>query len=115
MSAIVKNLFDNWIDVCPQTDMQEYVGVCAKLGDEQVAIFLVDGELYAISNHDPFSEANVLSRGIVGDLEGELVVASPIYKQHFRLRDGQCLEDETVSVKCYELRVSDGQVQVLHG
>jgi precorrin-3B methylase len=28
---------------------------------------------------DPFSGANVLSRGIAGDLKGELVVASPVY------------------------------------
>ncbi|MAM57687.1 MAG: hypothetical protein CMN25_10165 [Salinicola sp.] len=51
------------------------------------------GELYAVDNHDPFSSANVIGRGIIGDLAGELVVASPIYKHHFRLRDGQCLED----------------------
>ena len=79
MSAAVKELFEpNWITVCPLADLTDSVGVCAKLGSAQIAVFLVDGELYAIDNHDPFSEANVLSRGIVGDLNGELVVASPI-------------------------------------
>ena len=32
------------------------------------------------------ARANVLSRGLVGDLQGERVVASPIYKHHFSLR-----------------------------
>ena len=113
MSAVVKELFEpQWTDVCLLEDMSEYLGVCAKLGNHQVAVFLVDGELFAIDNHDPFSEANVLSRGIVGDLGGELVVASPIYKQHFRLKDGLCIEDDTVSVAVYEVRESDGTIQV---
>ena len=51
-----------------------------------------------MGNLDPFSRANVLSRGIVGDLKGELVVASPVYKQHFSLRTGQCVEDPDVRV-----------------
>ena len=53
-------------------------------------------ELYAIDHRDPFSGANVIARGIVGDLQGEPVVASPLYKQHFRLVDGRCLEDDSV-------------------
>ena len=44
--------------------------------------------MYAIGNYDPASDANVLARGIVGDIGGEIVVASPIYKQHFSLRHG---------------------------
>ena len=42
-------------------------------------------QVYALDNFDPHSGANVLSRGIVGDLSGELVVASPVYKHHFSL------------------------------
>ena len=56
--------------------------------------------------------ANVLSRGIVGDLKGELVVASPVYKQHFSLLTGRCLEDAAVRVPVYAARVEDGFVVV---
>lgn len=35
-----------------------------------------------------------MSRGIIGDLQGERVIASPIYKQHFSLATGRCLEDK---------------------
>ena len=54
----------------------------------------------------------MLSRGIVGDLGGELVVASPVYKQHYRLRDGQCLENPDHSVHAYAVRVVDQTVEV---
>ncbi len=40
--------------------------------------------MYALDNFDPASSrANVLSRGLTGDLQNERVVASPIYKNHF--------------------------------
>jgi nitrite reductase (NADH) small subunit len=47
----------------------------------------------------------VLSRGIVGDVKGELVVASPVYKQHFSLTSGKCLEDPEVRVLVYPVRL----------
>jgi NAD(P)H-dependent nitrite reductase small subunit len=86
--------------------------VCALVAGEQVALFRVEEDIFAIGNCDPFSGANVLSRGIVGDLKGELVVASPVYKQHFSLLTGRCLEDETVAVPVYAARIEGGFVLV---
>ena len=60
-------------------------GVAALVDGREVAVFRVRDAVYAIGNHDPASGANVLARGIVGDIGGEIVVASPIYKQHFSL------------------------------
>ena len=106
----------NWTPVCNMDDMLPNLGVCAKVADKQVAIFKImeNGQpnLFAIDNHDPFSEANVLSRGIVGDLKGHTVVASPIYKHHFDLVTGQCLEDD-VRIPVYPVRVQNGQVEVM--
>jgi len=102
-----------WVAVCKLTDIVPNTGVCALVGDQQVAVFRVDNDrLYAISNHDPFSRANVLSRGIVGDIKGELVVASPVYKQHFNLATGQCVEDSQMSVAVYPVRLDGDQVLV---
>ena len=39
-------------------------------------------------------------------------VASPIYKQSFDLRTGRCLDDPSVSVRTFPVRVSDGRVLV---
>ena len=99
--------------VCRLEDIVPDTGVCALVGGEQVAVFRVDGdEVHAVGNHDPYSRANVLSRGIVGDLKGELVVASPVYKQHFSLRSGRCLEDPAVRIPVYAAKVEEGYVVV---
>lgn len=99
-----------WIAVCRLADIVPNTGVCALVNGRQVAVFRLDDDsVYAISNHDPFSRANVLSRGIVGDLKGEVVVASPVYKQHFSLASGQCLENPEVRVSVYPARL-DGEM-----
>ena len=91
--------------VCRLEDIVPDSGVCALVGGEQVAVFRIGDDVFAIGNCDPFSGANVLSRGIVGDINGELVVASPVYKQHFSLLTGRCIEDAAVSVPVYRARV----------
>lgn len=110
---------DNWVTVCEKDDLIEDTGLCALLeGDagqeEQVAIFLVGktDKLYAICNYDPIGDANVLSRGIIGSVNGELVVASPLYKQHFNLETGVCIEDPDTILKVYQVRVEQNQVQL---
>jgi nitrite reductase/ring-hydroxylating ferredoxin subunit len=45
-------------------------------------IFRVGLQVYALDNFDPHSAANYIA-GIVGDMQGELVVASPVYRHHF--------------------------------
>src|SRR5688500_5730984 len=98
--------------ICDLEEILPDTGVCALVAGEQVAIFRVEDNIYAVGNRDPFSGANVLSRGIVGDVKGELVVASPIYKQHFSLLTGRCLEDASVRIPVYAARVEEGAVVV---
>ena len=114
MTARPKVAMSEWVAVCKLSDIVPDTGVCALVEGRQVAVFRVAGNggdsVYAIDNYDPFSRANVLSRGIVGDLKGELVVASPVYKQHFSLVTGQCLEDPDVRVSVFPARVEGGTV-----
>jgi nitrite reductase (NADH) small subunit len=103
----------DWVEICNYDAIYPDTGVCALIDGRQVAIFrLSDGKLYAISNHDPFSGANVLSRGIVGDRGGEPKIASPIYKQTFNLRTGVCYEDANVRLDVYRVRRHSGVVEV---
>lgn len=103
-----------WIDVCHIDDLQPDSGVCALVEGRQVAIFYLPRlhVVYAIGNFDPFSEANVLSRGMVGDLGGQPMLASPMYKQHFNLQTGICFEDATVSVPAYPTRIENDRVAI---
>lgn len=107
----------NWVDICPLAAIAPNTGVCALIADEQVAIFRVGSteDVFAISNYDPFSKAFVLSRGIVGDRNGIAKVASPIYKQNFNLVTGQCLDDETVRIPTFKVRIVEDRVQVACG
>lgn len=114
MNAAQQNGDERWIDVCAVEDLPPNRGVCALVAGSQVALFHLEKEkaIYALDNYDPFSKANVLSRGIIGDVKGEVVVASPIYKQHFSLKSGQCLENASVRIDTYPIRVVAGRVQI---
>lgn len=103
-----------WTTLCEERDLVANSGVVAWHDGAQIALFWVPsrGRVYAIDNHDPFSNANVLGRGIIGDLKGHVVVASPLYKQHFRLEDGICLEDETKRVAAWDARLEGGRVEI---
>ncbi len=103
-----------WQNVCSVDNLQPDSGVCALVDGKQVALFYMpkDKTVYAINNYDPFGDANVLSRGIIGDINGQPVVASPLYKQHFNLQTGVCLEDETVIIPAYAVRIENGSVQI---
>lgn len=102
-----------WLDACAIDDLILGHGSCVLLAGRQLAIFpLRDTELYAIDNFDPIGKANVLARGIVGDVQGEPVVASPLFKQHFSLKTGRCLEQDGVSVRTYPVRCHDGRVEI---
>lgn len=104
----------HWENICPLERIFPNTGVCALVHGKQIAVFRVgEGmEVYAIDNYDPFSKAYVLSRGIVGDKNGIPKVASPIYKQNFSLLTGECLDDPTVQLSTYLVRVVDGNVQI---
>ncbi len=113
MSARPAIDMSEWVAVCRLEDIVPNTGVCALVGERQVAVFRLDDDsVYAIDNHDPFSRANVLSRGIVGDLKGEVVVASPVFKQHFSLATGQCLEDPGVRLAVFAVRIEGDAVLV---
>ena len=104
------------VRICALADIIPNSGVAALVDGEQVAVFrMADDSVHVVGNVDPFSRASVLSRGIVGDLRGELVVASPVYKQHFELLTGRCVEDATVRIPVYQARVEDGCVVVEPG
>lgn len=104
-----------WSAVCALDQIVPDTGVCALLNGRQVAVFRVGADaprVFAIDNYDPNSDAAVLSRGLVGSIGDRIVVASPIYKQHFDLATGECLEAPHNGVASYPVRVEDGRIWV---
>lgn len=103
----------DWSAVCRLEQIEVDGGVTALVDGAAVAIFRThDGNVYAMSNYDPWAHASVLARGIVGTRGDVPVVASPMYKQVFDLRTGQCLDDAEVRVQTYDVRVEEGTVLV---
>jgi nitrite reductase (NADH) small subunit len=102
-----------WTSVCGVDRIVPDTGVTALVNGVQVAVFrLSDDRVYAIGNHDPCSKANVLSRGIVGDVEGRPFVASPIHKQRFDLASGSCLDVPDAMTAAFDVRIAGGVIQV---
>lgn len=101
-------LDDDWFAVCDLTALLPGRGVAALLPDGRQAAIFRDrsGDLFAIDNRDPFTGAAVLSRGLTGTHQGRPFVASPLLKQRFDLASGECLDDETVRVTAYKVRVA---------
>ena len=112
MTAVLP-MEDTWIDVCALDQLLPGRGVAALVHGEQVALFRVGpDEVLAISNHDPFSGAFVLSRGLVGSVGDEITVASPVYKQRFALVTGRCVDDPDVVVPVHPVRIRADRVEV---
>ena len=101
---------DLFTPVCRLDRLVPERGAAVLLDGEQVALFLVDGEVFAVSHRDPFSGAHVMARGIVGSSGDRVTVASPMYKQVFDLGTGECLTDPGVRLPVWETRVEDGLV-----
>ncbi|MGF6823417.1 nitrite reductase (NADH) small subunit [Microbacterium sp. ZKA21] len=104
------------IRVCDISDLEVERGRAALFGTTQVALFLLaDGTVHAVDNLDPFSGANVMSRGIVGSKGETPTIASPMHKQIFDLRTGECLEaqgKDPVALRVWPITLIDGAIHL---
>jgi len=109
-----------WTRICPLDQLIPERGIAALVASEPVAVFLLDdGSVHAVGHHDPFSNANVMARGIVGSVGSgdgyRDTVASPMYKQVFDLTTGECLTEPGIALPVYPVRLVDGHVEIGHG
>ena len=116
----------SWVAVCTLRQLLPERGVAVLVGGEQVALFRVTGSrggplgrpidtVHAVGHRDPFSGAHVMARGILGSAGDRDTVASPMYKQVFDLRTGECLTDPGVRLPVHRTLVLGGVVHVSLG
>ncbi|WP_291474122.1 nitrite reductase small subunit NirD [Corynebacterium sp.] len=111
--------------VCRADQLEDNLGAGVLLPDgTQIALFRVptgepdragrmpDSTVFAVSNIDPYSGAAVISRGIVGEVDGEPTVASPLLKQRFSLTDGHSLEDADHRLAVYPVEATGDKILV---
>jgi len=104
------------IAICRIDRLTPNRGVAALVHGTAVAVFLLDdGSLHAVDNIDPVSGASILSRGLIGDVDGLATVASPMYKQRFELSTGRCLDLADVAIGVHDAFVDDGWIHVRLG
>jgi len=101
-----------FIQVCKVENLVKGAGVAALVNGVQVALFYIDEQVYALNNYDPIGKANVMSRGLIGDLKGHLMVASPLQKQHYDLKTGICMDVEGISIPVYTSKIENDTVYV---
>ena len=108
------NLDENWVEVARVDDFPADGGACVKVGDEQVAVFnfASRGEWYACQNMCPHRKDMVLSRGLLGDQDGEPKVACPFHKKAFSLSSGKDLSDDEYCLRMYDVKVVNEMVMV---
>ncbi|NEA43724.1 nitrite reductase (NAD(P)H) small subunit [Streptomyces sp. SID11385] len=87
---------ERWHPVVPYAHLTPGRGVPVLVDGAQIALFRDHaGSLHALAHRDPFSGAHVMARGLLGSRGGVPVLVSPMYKQAFDLRTGECLDEAT--------------------
>ena len=115
--TVVKPVSRVWTRVCALSQLIPERGVPALVDGEPIALFLLDdGTVHAVGHHDPFSNTNVMARGMVGSIgDGDSyrdTVASPMYKQVFDLATGECLTEPEKCLPVWPVRIVDRHVEV---
>jgi nitrite reductase (NADH) small subunit len=103
-----------WFKAARVQDFPENGGACVKYKDLQVAVFNFSrrNEWYACQNMCPHKMQMVLSRGMIGSLQGEPKVACPFHKKTFSLKTGECLNAEECNITVYPVRIENGYVHI---
>jgi nitrite reductase (NADH) small subunit len=103
---------NQWTKVANADAFPMNAGGCIKLGEVQIAVFnFGKDEWYAVQNQCPHQQQMVLSRGLIGDTQGEPKVACPLHKNAFSLKTGQHLGGNADwQLLTYPVKVTDGAV-----
>lgn len=93
------------IEVCKLNELIEKKGKRVFLNETEIAVFLVNGVVYALSNVCPHQHSAIICDGFIED---EFVVC-PAHGWKFRLKDGK-KENGYNGLKSYLTKVIDGKV-----
>jgi nitrite reductase (NADH) small subunit len=104
----------NWFKACSIEDIPENGGACVKYKDKQIAVFYFKRKesWYACQNLCPHKLEMVLSRGMIGELNGIPKVACPIHKKTFSLEDGKNLNGDLEAIATYPVKIKDNTVYI---
>jgi nitrite reductase (NADH) large subunit len=103
---------ESWVDLGDVADFPIKTGTPVLYGEVQLAIFRYgEDEWYATQNMSPKRRAFVLAEGILGSADGVPKVACPLHKNQFVLTTGECLDDPSLKIMAFDVRVTGGRVE----
>jgi NAD(P)H-dependent nitrite reductase small subunit len=99
---------DGWQRVAALADLADDAGFPAKLGNRPIAIYRLDGKVYALDDVCTHALA-LLSQGFIEDG----AVECPLHGARFDIATGRCVAPPaTVDLRTYEVRVEAGDIFV---
>jgi chlorite dismutase len=102
-----------WLEVARLEEISEGSSKLVNYGRQQVAIFNVDGKLYAVNNRCPHSRGP-LCEGTVKREDGALAVTCPWHEAAFDLQSGTALYGPSSrDVAIFSVKVEDGAVFIV--
>jgi len=96
-----------WVAAGQIADIPPICGRRVIAGDEDIAVFCVEGQVLAIENRCPHKGGS-LSEGITA----EGIVTCPLHHWRFDLRSGQCPERPKVIIRTFPVRREGDQIFV---
>jgi NAD(P)H-dependent nitrite reductase small subunit len=99
---------DGWQRVAALADLADDAAFAARLGNRRIALYRLEGHIYALDDVCTHALA-LLSQGFI---EGG-AVECPLHGARFDIATGRCLSPPaTVDLRTYEVRVEGGEVFV---
>jgi nitrite reductase (NADH) small subunit/3-phenylpropionate/trans-cinnamate dioxygenase ferredoxin subunit len=96
-----------YLTVAKVGEIMEGEGKAFAVGKHMVAVFLHQGQYYAIDDFCPHQGAS-LAGGYIQDC----AVACPLHHWRFSIKDGSWLDNPKIRIDTFKVRVMGGNIQV---
>lgn len=101
------NAVDGFSKVCKYSGLKEKIGKRFFVDDVEIAVFKVDGEIYALNNICPHQKSHLIYDGFIE--EGKVIC--PVHGWQFELKTGNLAQGRK-GLDVYEVKLVDDDVYV---
>ncbi len=89
-----------WVKALNKSDVREGAGTLARIGDQLIAVFIIEGDYYAIDNTCPHRGGSLVE----GELDG-CVVSCPSHGWEFNVTTGESPVNPAAYVKEFPIKL----------
>ena len=99
---------EGWIDVAAQSDLPDNDVIAVRIGAREIALYTVDGDVYATDNICTHGHARLCD----GFLEGH-EIECPLHQGRFDVRSGQAMcAPLTENLRAFPVKIVDARVLI---